>query len=223
LAELQEDLRRDKSIGIGITQLWVVLRRMGLRLKKSHSTPPSRTVIESKHNASLRESEERYRMLLDGVRDYAIFMMDPQGQILSWNAGAERIKGYTADQIIGQNFSCFFPPADIGRGRPQEVLRTTAAIGRHEEQGMRTRRDGSRFLANVTITALRDPSGNLRGFSEFSHDLSESEESGAKYRPNGIKRKAGRSGSTVRIQVEFSLSPARRALVVNSAPQRADY
>jgi PAS domain S-box-containing protein len=88
-------------------------------------------------------------MLLDGVRDYAIFMMDPQGRILSWNAGAERIKGYKADQIIGRNFSRFFPLADIERGRPQEVLRTTAATGRHEEQGMRVRRDGSRFLANI--------------------------------------------------------------------------
>ncbi len=131
---------------------------------------------------ALRESEERYRMLLDGVQDYAIFMMDPRGQVVSWNAGAERIKGYTADQIIGHNFSCFFPPEDIERGRPEEVLRMTAASGRHEEQGMRVRKDGSRFLASVTFTALRDPAGNLRGFSEFSHDLSESKESGAKYR-----------------------------------------
>ena len=131
---------------------------------------------------ALRESEERYRMLLDGVEVYAIFMMDPQGQILSWNAGAERIKGYSAEEIIGHNFSCFFPREDIERGRPEEVLRITAASGRHEEQGMRVRKDGSRFLANVTITALRDSVGNLRGYSEFSHDLSESEESGAKYR-----------------------------------------
>jgi diguanylate cyclase (GGDEF)-like protein/PAS domain S-box-containing protein len=131
---------------------------------------------------ALRESEERYRMLLDGVRDYAIFMIDPRGQVVSWNAGAERIKGYTADQIIGHNFSCFFPPEDIERGRPEDVLRITAASGRHEEQGMRVRKDGSRFLASVTFTALRDPAGNLRGFSEFSHDLSESKESGAKYR-----------------------------------------
>ncbi len=121
-------------------------------------------------------------MLLDGVQDYAIFMMDPRGQIVSWNAGAERIKGYTADQIIGHNFSCFFPPEDIERGRPEEVLRMTAASGRHEEQGMRVRKDGSRFLASVIFTALRDPAGNLRGFSEFSHDLSESKESEAKYR-----------------------------------------
>ena len=131
---------------------------------------------------SLRESEERYRILVDGVEVYAIFMMDPQGQILSWNAGAERIKGYSAEEIIGHNFSCFFPPEDIERGRPEEVLRMTAASGRREEQGMRVRKDGSRFLASVTFTALRDSAGNLRGFSEFSHDLSESEESGAKYR-----------------------------------------
>ena len=131
---------------------------------------------------ALRESEERYRMLLDGIQNYAIFSMDPRGQILSWNAGAERIKGYSADQIIGRNFSCFFTSADIERGRPEEILRIAAASGRHEEQGMRVRRNGSRFLANVVFTALRDAAGNLRGFSEFSHDLSESQESEARYR-----------------------------------------
>ena len=131
---------------------------------------------------SLRESEERYRMLLDGIRDYAIFMMDPRGRILSWNAGAELIKGYRADEIIGQNYSCFFPPDDIKRGRPQEILRLTSAGGRHEEQGMRVRKDGSRFLASLTVTALYDQAGDQRGFSEFSHDLTESKESAAKYR-----------------------------------------
>jgi PAS domain S-box-containing protein len=131
---------------------------------------------------ALKESEERYRMLLDGIPDYAIFMMDPRGNVVSWNAGAERIKGYRADQIIGRNFSCFFPPEDVERGRPEEVLRLTAAIGRHEEQGMRVRKDGSRFLANITFTALRDPAGNMRGFSEFSHEISESKESETKYR-----------------------------------------
>jgi PAS domain S-box-containing protein len=131
---------------------------------------------------TLRESEERYRLLLDGIQDYAIFMMDPSGQIVSWNAGAERIKGYRAEEIIGRNFSCFFPPEDIIRGRPEELLRVTAVNGRQEEQGMRVRKDGSRFLASVTFTALRDPVGNLRGFSEFSHDLSESKKSGARYR-----------------------------------------
>ncbi len=131
---------------------------------------------------ALRDSEEQYRMLLDGVQDHAIFMLDPQGRIVSWNAGAERIQGYSGEQIIGHNFSCLFPAEDIQRGRPQEVLDIAAAGGRHEEQGMRVRKDGSRFLANVTCTALRDPAGNLRGFTEISRDLSESKESGAKYR-----------------------------------------
>jgi PAS domain S-box-containing protein len=131
---------------------------------------------------AFRSSDEQYRMLLDGVQDYAIFMLDPHGRVTSWNAGAGRIKGYRPSEIIGQNFSRFFPPEDIKRGRPEEVLRMTAASGRHEEQGMRVRKDGSRFLASTTFTALRDAGGNLRGFSELSHDLTESKESGAKYR-----------------------------------------
>jgi len=116
-------------------------------------------------------------MLVDGIQDYAIFMMDPRGQILSWNAGAERIKGYRADQIIGQNFSCFFPPEDIpawqaGGDTPDDCRKRPT-----RRASMRVRKDGSRFLASLTFTALRDPNGNLRGFSEFSHNLSESKES----------------------------------------------
>jgi PAS domain S-box-containing protein len=132
--------------------------------------------------AALRASEDKYQMLLDGIKDYAIFMLDIQGRVVTWNAGAERIKGYTAQEIIGHNFSCFFLPEEIKQGRPEELLRTTAARGRLEDQGMRVRKDGSRFLANLTLTAIRDSAGTLQGFSEFSHDLKESKESGAKYR-----------------------------------------
>lgn len=131
---------------------------------------------------ALKESEARYRMILDGVQDHAIFMMDPQGRVISWNAGAERIKGYRASEIIGHSFSCFFVAEDIERGRPEQILRMTAESGRHEEHVTRVRKDGSRFLASIIFTALRDADGNLRGFSEFSHDLSESKESEAKYR-----------------------------------------
>src|SRR6204780_216778 len=131
---------------------------------------------------ALRECEEKYRMLLDEVQDYAIFMLDPLGTVVSWNAGAERIKGYRGEQIIGHNFSCFFPPEDIKRGRPEEVLRMATANGRHEYQGMRVRKDGSRFLASIVFIAMRDPVGKLRGFAAISRDLSESKESGAKYR-----------------------------------------
>ena len=131
---------------------------------------------------SLRASEEKYRTLLDGVQDYAIFMLDPRGLVDSWSVAAKRMKGYTSEQIIGHSFSCFFPPEEIKRGRPEEVLRIVAATGRYEELGMRVRRDGSEFLASVTLIALRDGAGNLRGFSEVCRDLSEHKESEAKYR-----------------------------------------
>ena len=131
---------------------------------------------------ALGDSEEKYRMLMDEVRDYAIFLLDPGGRVVSWNAGAERIKGYTAGEIIGHDFSCFFSPDDIKRGRPEEVLRLTAGSGRYEENSIRVRKDGSQFLASVTFTALRDADGKLRGFSEISRDLSESKESEARYR-----------------------------------------
>ena len=131
---------------------------------------------------ALQDSQERYRMLLDEVRDHAIIMMDPQGKIVTWNAGAEQIQGYGADEIIGRDFSCFYPPEDIARGRPQEILRLTAASGRLEEHGMRVRKDGSQFLASIVFTALHDAAGNLRGFSGICRDLTESKEAGAKYR-----------------------------------------
>jgi PAS domain S-box-containing protein len=131
---------------------------------------------------ALRRSEERYRMLLGGVQDYAIFMLDPAGMVVSWNAGAQRIKGYTAEEILGRNFSCFFLPDPEEQRRSAEILRTTAEIGRHEEQCVRVRKDGSRFVGHWSLTALRDSYGHLRGFSEVCRDLSERKESEAKYR-----------------------------------------
>jgi len=130
----------------------------------------------------LQQSEEKYRMLLDGVQDYAIFMLDPLGKVVSWSASAEHMKGYIADDIIGRNYSCFFTRDDVKRGRPEEILRLAATHGRHEEYGMRVRKDGTQFLAGVTFIALRDPSGNLRGFSEICRDLTEHKDSEAKYR-----------------------------------------
>jgi PAS domain S-box-containing protein len=130
---------------------------------------------------ALQDSEEKYRTLVEGIQDYAIFMLDPKGQVVSWSAGGERIKGYTSGEIIGHNFSCFFPREDIQHGRPEEVLQLASANGRHEECSLRVRKDGSQFLASVTFTALRDQAGNLQGFFEISRDLSESKESEAKY------------------------------------------
>jgi len=140
------------------------------------------SIKRSMAEEALQQSEEKYRMLLDGVHDYAIFMLDPLGTVASWSASAEHIKGYAAAEIIGHNFSRFFIPEDIKRGWPEAVLQIAATTGRHEEFGMRVRKDGSQFLASVTINALHDTSGNLRGFSEISHDLTEHIESEARYR-----------------------------------------
>jgi PAS domain S-box-containing protein len=119
----------------------------------------------------LRHSEEQFRLLVDGVQDYAIFMLDPAGNVVSWNTGAEQIKGYRADEILGHHFSCFYTPEDIESEKPERELESAAKDGRYEEEGWRLRKGGSRFWASVVITALRDASGVLRGFAKVSRDI----------------------------------------------------
>ena len=125
------------------------------------------------HQESLRRSEERFRLLVEGVKDYAIFMLDPEGRVASWNEGAERINGYRAGEIVGEHFSTLYTKEDVESGHPQEELRVAAAEGRYEEEGLRVRRDGSTFWASVVITALRDEGGRLRGFSKVTRDITE--------------------------------------------------
>ena len=122
---------------------------------------------------ALRKSEEHLRLLVDGVSDYAIFMLDPSGQVASWNQGAERIKGYKANEIIGRHFSCFYPPEELQNGKPERELQKAIAEGHYAEEGWRIRKDGSRFWAHVEITALRDNTGKLRGFSKVTRDVTE--------------------------------------------------
>jgi PAS domain S-box-containing protein len=124
----------------------------------------------------LRQSEERFRLLVEGVKDYAIFMLDAGGHVSTWNLGARRIKGYETGEIVGKHFSAFYTREDVERGHPAEVLRLAAADGRYEEEGLRVRKDGSTFWANVVITALRDEAGNLRGFAKVTRDITERKE-----------------------------------------------
>ena len=122
---------------------------------------------------ALRRSEERFRLLVEGASDYAIFMLDPEGRVASWNSGAERIKGYRAEEIVGQHFSKFYPQESVERGKPQHELEVAAAQGRFEDEGWRIRKDGSRFWANVIITALRGKDGQLKGFSKVTRDFTD--------------------------------------------------
>ncbi|MGH8606979.1 MAG: sensor histidine kinase [Gammaproteobacteria bacterium] len=122
---------------------------------------------------SLRQSEERFRLLVEGVQDYAILMLDPEGRVATWNLGAERLKGYKAEEIIGKNFSVFYTPETVQAGHPQRELELAIQHGRYTEEGWRVRKDGTRFWADVTITALRDAQGNLRGFGKVTRDFTE--------------------------------------------------
>ena len=121
----------------------------------------------------LRWTEEGFRLMVESVTDCAIVMLDSEGRVVSWNTGAQRIKGYSAEEIVGQHFSRFYPPADIARGVPQRDLDSAANQGRCEVEGWRVRKDGSVFWANVVFTAIRDPAGQPRGFAKLTRDLTE--------------------------------------------------
>ena len=122
---------------------------------------------------TLRESEERLRLLVERVRDYEIFMLDPEGYIVTWNVGGEKDKGYRADEIMGSHHSIFFGPEDIEAGVPDTELKVAASEGSFEDEGWRVRKDGSRFWANVVTTALRDSDRTLRGFSKVVRDITD--------------------------------------------------
>jgi PAS domain S-box-containing protein len=122
---------------------------------------------------ALHDSQNQFRVLVDGVTDYALYMLDPSGIVSSWNAGGQRIKGYAAEEIIGQHFSRFYSDADRANGRPAQALEAAEKCGRHEEEGWRVRKDGSFFWASVVIDVIRDDSGRLRGFAKITRDITE--------------------------------------------------
>jgi PAS domain S-box-containing protein len=123
--------------------------------------------------ATVRESEQRLRLLVSGVNDYAILMLDREGRVVSWNTGAEKIKGYKAEEIIGRHSSVFYTEEDRERGKPAQELQVVEAQGKYEEEGWRVRKDGSRFWALILITALYDRRGHLHGFGKVTRDITE--------------------------------------------------
>jgi PAS domain S-box-containing protein len=133
-----------------------------------------RDIRESKRSERLlRESEALFRTMVSTLEDYSIMLLDPSGQVVTWNTGVERLKGYRAEEIIGRHISCVYPPEDIERGKPETVLQAVAREGRYEEEAWRVRKDGSRFWANVLILAARDEAGQLYGYVEQVSDISE--------------------------------------------------
>jgi PAS domain S-box-containing protein len=165
-----------------------------------------------------QQSDERFRLLVESVRDYAIFMLDPQGRVLTWNAGAQRFKGYRAEEIIGQHFSRFYPPEALASGLPDHELKVASKTGVFEDEGWRVRKDGSLFWANVVITAMRDAHGELVGFAKVTRDLTQR---------RGHEEELRRSEERFRLLVEgvaeyaiFMLDPNGQVATWNSGAER---
>jgi PAS domain S-box-containing protein len=153
----------------------VTERRELERMQRDHQSDLERLVRE--RTAQLERSEESLRLLVEGARDHAIYLLDPRGRVVSWNRGAELIKGYGAGEIIGEHFGRFYPREDVAEGKPERELGIARATGRYAEEGWRVRKDGSRFWASVVVTALFDEKGELRGFAKVTRDESVRKES----------------------------------------------
>lgn len=154
----------------------LLIAALGSALRSAQHQAEARRVEAQRHAASFRESEDRFRSLLEGVRDYAIVMLDAEGRVASWNTGARRITGWDEVQIVGQHFSRFFSEDDVAADEPRRALEEAARTGRFESQGWRVRHDGSRFWADVVLTAVRDERGRRRGFWDIARDITDRRE-----------------------------------------------
>ena len=144
-------------------------------LRAARSRAEGSTLEAERQREHLRRNEEHFRSLVEGMRNYAIFTLDPQGCVASWNAGAERLEGYNSEEIVGEHFSVFFTEEDTRLGKPEEHLEA-ASEGRSVEEDWLVRKDGSRFWADTILTALHDDEGKLRGFSVVAQDITEKKE-----------------------------------------------
>jgi PAS domain S-box-containing protein len=171
IRHLSHRQRLERKIQASNIELESVVHERTRELEGAAQTLRTELANRERHEQLLRESEERFRLLVAGVKDYAIFRLDPQGYITSWNAGAERIKGYTANEIIGQHFSIFYTDEDRKAEVPRKVLETAVREGKYEAEAVRMRKGGTRFFAHVVIDPLRDESGRLVGFAKITRDV----------------------------------------------------
>jgi PAS domain S-box-containing protein len=194
----------------GLLISWLIEALRSARDRAEQSTRESRD-----HEESLRESEERFRLMVEGVKDYAIFMLDPEGRVTTWNDGAALISGYGEEEILGRHFSTFYQDEDVEGGHPEGVLRAAAKEGRYVEEGLRVREDGSRFWASAVVTALNDREGNLEGFSVLVHDATERKHT------DEVLRFLAESGATLASSLDYRTTLANVASL--AVPTLADW
>ncbi|HXP47641.1 MAG TPA: PAS domain S-box protein [Terriglobales bacterium] len=176
IRDVSDRKRADQELRRAYAELDQRVLERTAELEKLTTALLTRIGMHEQTENELRQSEERFRLLVEGAKDYAIFMLNPEGRVVSWNAAAERIYGFTAEEAIGSSLSRFHPPEDQHAETPQYALEQAAATGRFEEENWRTRKDGQRFWASTVTTALRDERGNLRGFSRITRDVTERRE-----------------------------------------------
>jgi PAS domain S-box-containing protein len=167
--------------------------------------------VRRQQQETLRQSEEVFRLLVASVKDYAIFLLDPEGRITTWNAGAQRIKGYTPEEIIGRHFSAFYPESDVLDQKPERELQIAREYGSVEDEGWRIRKDGTRFWANVVITAVHDEHGELRGFAKVTRDMTERKRADEMQRALFEQREARFHAEEERRRAEASYRVAQEA------------
>jgi PAS domain S-box-containing protein len=167
-------------------------------------------------HAGLPTVDDRFRLLVEGVSDYAIFMLDPEGWVTTWNAGAERINGYADEEVIGRHHSLFYAPEDVERGKPARDLLAATESGRFEDEGWRIRKDGSRFWANLVITPLRRPNGELVGFAKVTRDLTQRRQV-----EDALRRSQARLGGIIASAMDaiISVNEEQRIVVFNAAAE----
>jgi two-component system sensor histidine kinase VicK len=191
--DISERKEAEQKIRILNEQLEARVRERTAQLEAANRGLEGEITERRRAETILRRSQERFQLLVDGVRDYAIFMLDPEGCVRSWNAGAERITGFRAEEVLGRHYACFFPPEEALQSRPGRILEITKNQGRFEEEAWRVRKDGSRFMANVVLAALSSPEGKPRGFSHITRDVTE-------------RRKAQEVLENLRLQTEMILN-----------------
>jgi PAS domain S-box-containing protein len=202
--------------GLAISAVVGERRRAMNALRKSHDELEQRVTERAQ---DVLRSEETFRLLVEGVQDYAIFMLDVDGRVANWNQGARKIKGYTAEEIVGQHFSRFYPSDAIERKWPDQELALAKLQGRFEDEGWRLRKDGTRFWANVIITALRGPDGRLRGFAKVTRDLTDRKRIEAL---EGSERRVNEFLAMLAHELRNPLAPIRNALGVMQLAQAGD-